>query len=508
MKKLIVYFCSFLIIFNVFTYRPQATLLTQPQPQTYDLGVGALTMGSLLLDGGAVGGAVGAAVIASAPYIVAFATVCIGLGVIYNNREEIQASLVAVYNYAKDKGKNLMDSFSTTADNRVVVSSEAISLVREAYKHYQLDSSALDTIGNIGTFEFDSGTVSNPSIIDVSFPLDGVDDIILKITCSGVGSASAPQGQILIDGNNVGFFDSYFYGNTPRSAYIGLSVGASGWAFKQPTKSIDDLLSKEPSHYGSICADLTINVNQKWGASGSISVDRLLGDSIGNLGNVDSDVIPKNPSISGEKDVAISIPVDRPLTWGDVLEKDWTQTGDITAEDVGSNTDTDTDTGTGEQTGLLGLILGAINSVLDFLKDILGSILGAINSVISFLSSLLSSLINALIDMFVYLFVPSDGLFVDTFNGWKSSLEGKFGLDLGNIDNLQNIGEQGIQDITFTILGISCVLPISIVNKIAPFSRIISTGLISIFLAWYHYRNVIFLLRETAPFSGDGGGRN
>ena len=109
--------------------------------------------------------------------------------------------------------------------------------------------------------------------------------------------------------------------------------------------------------------------------------------------------------------------------------------------------------------------------------------------------------------MFVYLFVPSDGLFVDTFNGWKSSLESKFGLDLGNIDNLQNIGEQGIQDITFTILGVSCVLPISIVNKIAPFSRIISTGLISIFLVWYHYRNVIFLLRETAPFSGDGGGR-
>ena len=57
MKKLIVYFCSFLIVFNVFTYSPQATLLPQPQSETYDLGVGALTMGSLLLDGGAVGGA-------------------------------------------------------------------------------------------------------------------------------------------------------------------------------------------------------------------------------------------------------------------------------------------------------------------------------------------------------------------------------------------------------------------------------------------------------------------
>ena len=333
-KRIGAFLCALLLSFNIFTYKPRANVAT-----------GAVISGLLLEGGSLSAGAVSAAVIASAPYVVAFATVCIGLGVIYNNREEIQSSFVAVYNYAKDKGKNLMDSFSTTSDNKVVVSNEAISLVREAYKHYQLDSSVLDTIGHIGTFEFDSGTVSNPSVIDVSFPLDGVDDIILKITCSGVGSASAPQGQILIDGNNVGFFSNYFYGSSPMSAYVGLSVGVDGWSFKQPSKTLDDLLSKRPTHSGSICADLTLNVEQRWGKSGSISVDRLLGDSIGNLGNVEADVIPKNPSISGEKDVAISIPIDRPLTWDNILEKDWTQTGDITVEDV------KTDTGTGEGTG-------------------------------------------------------------------------------------------------------------------------------------------------------------
>lgn len=496
MKKLIVYFCSFLIIFNIFTYKPEATVLSQPQ--TYDLGVGALTMGSLLLDGGAVG----AAVVASAPYVAAFATVCIGLGIIYNNREEIQASLVSVYNYAKAQGKNLLDYFSSDGDN-VVISSEAISLTRGAFKDYLIDSSSLNTIGHLGTFQFASGSISNPSLTNVSFPLSGSDSIILEVTCSGLGSAYAPSAQVLLDGSNLHYFSEMFYGTSNKTFWIGLSYDSTGWNYKTSSVSLSDLLSKSPTHKGSICADLTLNVEQKWNKAGSISVDRLLGDSIGNLGNVGADVIPKNPSISGNKDVSISIPNDRPLTWDDVLYKDWTQTGDITAEDVASNTDT----GTGEQTGLLGSILGAINSILDFLKDILGSILGAINSVISFLGNLLSNLINALIDMFVYLFVPSDGLFVDAFNSWKSNLEGKFGLDLGNIDNLQNIGEQGVQDITFTILGISCVLPISIVNKIAPYSRIISTGLISIFLAWYHYRNIIFLLRETAPFSGDGGGR-
>lgn len=330
-KKIGALLCVFLLSFNIFTYKPKA-----------DVATGAV-IGGLLLEGSSLAGA-GTAIIAAAPYVAAFATVCIGLGIVYENREEIQASLVAVYNYAKEQGKNFLDYFSQEGD-KVVVSSEAISLTRGAINEYLIDSSSLNTVGHLGTFQFASGSVANPSFTNVSIPLSGSDDIILEVTCSGIGSANAPSAQVLLDGSNLHYFSEMFYGTSSKTFWIGLSYDSTGWRYKTSKISLSDLLSKAPTNTGSICADLTLNVEQKWNKSGSISVDRLLGDSIGNLGNVGADVIPKNPSITGEKDVSVSIPMDRPLTWDNVLEKDWTQTGDITAEDV------KTDTGTGEGSG-------------------------------------------------------------------------------------------------------------------------------------------------------------
>lgn len=308
------------------------------KPKVVKADVASMAIGGMLLEGSA--SAVGGAIIATAPYVAAFATVCIGLGVLYQNREEIQASLVSVYNYAKSQGKNLLDYFSTSSDGKVVVNSEALSLISSSLKEYKLSSDSINTVGHIGTFSIGSGTINNPSVLKVDFPLTGSDTIVLKITGNQISPSEQPLVDILVDGRSLHYISNIFGaigGVAPKPFWLGITYGSTGWKYYRSWESEQDLrnLMSNPyghSYSGSICADLTINASQKWDAVGSISVDRLLGNSIGSVEDVASVPTFKNPSISLDKDISISVPTD--VTWDTVIDKTYESTLDMTNTDV------------------------------------------------------------------------------------------------------------------------------------------------------------------------------
>lgn len=143
------------------------------------------------------------------------------------------------------------------------------------------------------------------------------------------------------------------------------------------------------------------------------------------------------------------------------------------------------------------------DTLLSWLRSLIQPIIDLLTAILGFFTGLLDKLRELLIE----LFVPSEGIFVDTFNCWKSDLESKFGLDLSVIDGLQSVEEQGVKDIEFTVMGVDVVLPISFVNKFASTSRTFTTGLVIIFLVWYQYRNAYKLVRNSESIQGDGGGK-
>lgn len=313
---------------NVFLFKPQVARAD----------VASLAIGGMMLEGSA--SAVGGAIIASAPYVAAFAVVCVGLGVVYQNREQIQASLVGAYNYAKAQGKNLLDYFSTSADGKVIVNSEGLSLISSSIKEYKLSSSSIDIVGHIGDFAFSKGTTANPSGLKIDFPLTGSDSIVLMITGNAIAPYLQPSAEVLMDGKNLHYITNIFgsiSGVAPKPLWVGITYSATGWKYYNSWTSENDLRAKMARSYGhsasgSICADFTIGVIQEADASGSISVDRLLGDSIGVTDGVSAIPTFKNPSISLDKDVAISVPTD--VTWDKVIDKTHDTTLDMTNTDV------------------------------------------------------------------------------------------------------------------------------------------------------------------------------
>lgn len=207
---------------------------------------------------------------------------------------------------------------------------------------------------------------------------------------------------------------------------------------------------------------------------------------------------------------SISAPLNKPLSdYNPSVDSPLSLPSDLVGSD-GISADVDTDIGDDVidipntdvgDTPVTGESLW--DTLLEWLRTLIQPIIDLLTAILGFFSGLLDKLRELLIE----LFVPSDGIFVDTFNGWKSDLEGKFGLDLSVIDGLQSVEEQGVKDIEFTVMGVDVVLPLSFVNQFASTSRTFTTGLVIIFLVWYQYRNAYKLIRNSSPIEGDGGGK-
>lgn len=335
-KKLLIIICIF--FFTFFTF-------TEYKEQEVKANVLAGAIGGMMLEGS--GAAAAGAIVAAGPYIAAFAVISIGAGIVYKNREEIQAGLVNAYNYAKTQGKNLMDYFSTDVNGNVSVKSEGVNLIKSSVKNYLADPSIVS--GLVGEYTVPAYNGS-PGILNISFPLTSNDSdlLILNIKGQHLSSTRTPGTTIKLDGKELLFNSNIFDGIYTDGIYIALEYSASGWKFWSSTdsfSSLKNIMSKTVNgqRYGnSICADLTISNKTIGTDSANVSVSRLLGDSLGNTDSVDADVTFRNPALESEKDISVSIPTD--LTWDKVIDKTWDKTLEAESEK------TIPDEGTGEGT--------------------------------------------------------------------------------------------------------------------------------------------------------------
>lgn len=300
------------------------------QPFTVKASVGAGVIGGMLLEGGGAG--LGASVIAAGPYVLAFAAVGVGVGVVYHNREEIQSSLVACYNWAKKKGKNLLDYFSTDSNGSVIINPEGLDIIRGYMKEYKIDSSTLDTIGHIGDFSYSAGTISSPSSTVIKFPIEGSDCIIFKIHANNNSLASnAPSVSISIgDKSEILYIGSnaFFRGEVDYYCAFSYDDSVSFYSGGTSYDTLKEKLSKDsPFSTQPICSDFSIDILQQWDSAGSICVDRLLGDDIGSYDNVNDDVTFLNPSLTADEALSVSMPTD--LTWDSVIEVSYDDTKDF-----------------------------------------------------------------------------------------------------------------------------------------------------------------------------------
>lgn len=379
-KRLISFIFLFLFIFNV---------VTDFKRQEVKANALAGVIGGMMLEGS--GAAAAGAIVAAGPYVAAFAVICIGAGIVYNNREEIQASLLNAYNYAKSQGKNLMDYFSTDANGNVIVSSEGANLIKGSVKNYMSDSTSLN--GKLGEFNFDGivGSIgSSTTTTNITFPVEQ-GRYFLKFY-PGVRASTYAVGYFHVNGVKVGTLNinSTAWSEGVFVCFDVLETGFNYWVETTESMLRRHVDSEAPKVVNSteMVTEFNVVVENKANKAGSICADRLLGNSIGDTKSVSSDVSYKNPSIEADKDVSVSVPVD--ATWDRVIGKTYDETLDATTGDK-------TIPGEGEGTGIWDWLKNLLNSILDAIKSIPGAI-------ISFLSSILDAIKaipNAILSFFI-----------------------------------------------------------------------------------------------------------
>ena len=101
--------------------------------------------------------------------------------------------------------------------------------------------------------------------------------------------------------------------------------------------------------------------------------------------------------------------------------------------------------------------------------------------------------------------IPSDSFFIDEFKSLEGELNGKFnGNGLNYISDFKNNSKSVDPKFiyTFTIMGTTVTLDFSFITRIVPLCHIVFGGLTLLFLAWYHYKNVLLLIRGISPVEG------
>lgn len=383
-KRLISFIFLFLFIFNI---------VTDFKRQEVNANALAGVIGGMMLEGS--GAAAAGAIVAAGPYVAAFAVICIGAGIVYQNKDEIQAGLLNAYNYAKLQGKNLMDYFTTDANGNVSVKGEGINLIKGSVKSYLADPTVVN--GLIGEYSIGTGTSTKPSIVNVSLPTANEEDlIILNLKGSSIAEAGyRPSVDFLINGNKVtGIGGTIFNSSYADGIFLALAYDLTGWKFWYSINGLDSLKKSISTQVNgnyrgnSICSDFSIKASQSNSVSANFSLSRILGNSVGNTESVDSEVTFRNPALEADKDVSVSVPVD--TTWDRVIGKTYDETLDATTGDK-------TIPGEGEGTGIWDWLKNLLNSILDAIKSIPGAI-------ISFLSSILDAIKaipNAILSFFI-----------------------------------------------------------------------------------------------------------
>ena len=162
------------------------------------------------------------------------------------------------------------------------------------------------------------------------------------------------------------------------------------------------------------------------------------------------------------------------------------------------NTDIDSD---GSIIGKIGEWVG--NLVLRI--PILGTILQTLLDTLAFLKDFIGKLISSLRDLLISLFIPSSDIFRNKFKSIQEGLNNAFPVNFDILNNLKNANSSEPNLVyPFTIMGINVKLDLNFIKIIVNVSRTISSGLVAIFLTWYHYRHIVHIIRGTSPITGDG----
>ena len=172
--------------------------------------------------------------------------------------------------------------------------------------------------------------------------------------------------------------------------------------------------------------------------------------------------------------------------------------------------------------GSVDKVTGAVGKVLDFLGGLVSSLTSAIGNLIKLifqplfdfigtffdvLGEVLSYFLELLGNLLKGLFVPSDNFLDSNFKTIQDTLSNKIGIDLSILDSLTKTKEvRGdiFTPIVFTIFGHRQSIDLSFLSYAQPYTRALGTGLVAIFLCWYHYSHVLFLIRKSKPIEGDG----
>ena len=417
-----------------------------------------------------------------------------------------QNQFIEVGNRVFDKIKDIPGAFEKIGDKIKINALEGVLFAlgevcsslpdSEIYSKYIYEKNLVDGGSKVSNSCFVPYTVlyKGDFYLDYSFTCSYYSPTAVKVGFSGYGSTSYKDFDFGVskgDTFNVkvyykytGYDSNNYYYYLPTITVNGVSydypdrVFAKSTSTQTPYVNFDQKVVFDNVNFNkSVCVDMK-------GVKDNVSVDKPLVyfPEVGK-GSISLDKeIESYPSI----DAPISLPTDLPGISVDSGVSD--DVIDIPGTDVGD-------------TPVTGNSMW--DTLLEWLRTLIQPIIDLLSAILGFFTNLLDKLRELLIE----LFVPSEGIFVDAFNGWRSDLEAKFGLDLSVIDGLQSVEEQGIKDIKFTVMGVDVVLPLSFVNKFASTSRTFTTGLVIIFLAWYQYRNAYKLIRNSSPIEGDGGGK-
>lgn len=305
-------FISSLLIFSLLTFNFSQTKVSANPA--------AFAIAPITLDFSAAG----ASVVAAAPYVAAFAAVCIGLGIAYENKDQIQSAFQGAYNYAKSTGINILDYFSQV-DDKVIVSQDGFSFLQDYVRTYKISPSSISTSGVVFETIIPKSFPGEPcQTINVDFPLESNTNYSFKLYSTewGALTGTIAFGNSIIDLR----FDTVASGGKPL--IINTTTNTLEWW--GPYSYLHDIFTEM-----SFPATGVMNIVNTDYDPQSICVERTLGENIGDLTNTTDDVLPVNPSISGSQDISISIPSD--LTWDKVIGKDYTQSipiSDVVDTDV------------------------------------------------------------------------------------------------------------------------------------------------------------------------------
>lgn len=152
-----------------------------------------------------------------------------------------------------------------------------------------------------------------------------------------------------------------------------------------------------------------------------------------------------------------------------------------------------------------------IQPILDFFGGLLvasfNMLLELLGIVFAPLFAFIEGFFNLMGELFKFLFIPNDDFLSSNFSIIEDTLSNKVGIDLSILDGMSKAREvRGdiFTPIVFTVFGHRQSIDLSFLSYAQPYTRALGTGLVAIFLCWYHYSHVLFIIRKVRPIGGDG----